>query len=91
MSSMVKSHFKKVINKGIKELKSYNCRAKSECPLNRQCQVTDIIYKCTVLSPEKPNKVYLGTAEGHFKKLIESRLTMKLAQRIPRFQNIYGN
>ena len=27
-----------------------------------------IIYKCTVLSPDKPNKVYLGTAEGHFKK-----------------------
>ena len=29
---------------------------------------TDIIHKCTVLSPDKPNKVYLGTAEGHFKK-----------------------
>ena len=27
-----------------------------------------IIYKCTVLSPDKPNKVYLGTAEGDFKK-----------------------
>ena len=26
------------------------------------------IYKCTVLSPDKPNKVYFGTAEGDFKK-----------------------
>ena len=68
MSSMIKSHNKKVINKDVKESKSCNCRVKSECPLNGQCQVTDIIYKCTVLSPDKPNKVYLGTAEGDFKK-----------------------
>ena len=60
MSSMIKSHNKKLINKDVKELKSCNCRVKSECPLNGQCQVTDIIYKCTVLSPDKPNKVYLG-------------------------------
>ena len=26
------------------------------------------IYKCTVLSPDKPNKVYFGTAKGDFKK-----------------------
>ena len=41
---------------------------KSECTLNDQWQVTNIISKCTVLSPDKPNKVYLGTAEGDFKK-----------------------
>ena len=65
---MIKSHNKKVINKDVKELKSYNCRVKSECPLNGQCRVTDIIYKCTVLSLDKPNKLYLGTAQGDFKK-----------------------
>ena len=68
MSSMIKSHNKKVINKDVKELKPCKCRVKSKCPLNGQCQVTDIIYQCTVLSPDKPNKVYLGTAEGDFKK-----------------------
>ena len=38
MSSMImiKPHNKKVINKNIKELKSCNCRVKSECPLNGQ-------------------------------------------------------
>ena len=51
MSSMTKSHNKKVISK---ELKSFNCLVKSECPLNGQCQVTDIIYN--------------WTAEDHFKK-----------------------
>ena len=30
--------------------------------------VKSLTYKCTVLSPDKPNKVYLGTAEGDFKK-----------------------
>ena len=68
MSSMIKSHNKKVINKDVKESKSCNCRVKSECPLTGQCQVTDIISKCTALSPDKPNKMHLGTAEGDFKK-----------------------
>ena len=67
MSSMIKSHNKNVINKDVKESKSCNCRAESERPLNGQCQVTDIIYKFTVLSPDKANKVYLGTTEGDFK------------------------
>ena len=68
MSSMIKSHTKKVINKDVKESKSCICRVKSECSLNGQCQVYDIIYQCTILSLDKTNKVYLGTAEGDFKK-----------------------
>ena len=68
MWSMIKSHKKKVISKDVKESTSCNCRVKPECPLNGQCQVTDIRYKCTVSSAEKPNKVYLGTAGGNFKK-----------------------
>ena len=70
MSSMIKSRNKNanVINKDVKELKSCNCRVKSECPLNSQCHATDIIYRCTVSSSDKPNKVYLGTAEGDFRK-----------------------
>ena len=68
MSSMIKSHTKKVINKDVKESKSCNCLVKSKCPLNGQPQVADIIYKCNVLSPDKPNKVYLGNAEGDFKQ-----------------------
>ena len=93
MSSMIKSH-NKVINKYVKESKSCNCRVKSECPQNGQCQVTGITYKCTALSLDKPNKVYLGTAEGDLKSdfiNIGSRSTMKVAQTIPPFQNIYGN
>ena len=43
-------------------------QVRSECLLNGQCQVTDIIDKCTVLLSDKPNKVHLGTADGYFKK-----------------------
>ena len=68
MWSMTKSHNKKVINKDVKELKSCNCRVKSKFSLNGQCQVTGIIHKCTVLSRDKPNKVYLGNVEVYFKK-----------------------
>ena len=68
MSSMIKFHNKKVINKDIKELKSCNCRVKSEWSLYGQCKVSDIIYKCTVLSADNPKKLYLRTAEGEFKK-----------------------
>ena len=46
--------------------KSCDCRTKSTCPLNGQCQ--DIIYKCTVSTSVNPDKVYSGTAEGDFKK-----------------------
>ena len=64
--------------------KSCNCRVKSKCPLNGQCQFTDIVYKCTVLSPDKPSKMYLDDFT-----IIGSRLTMKVAQTVPPFQNIW--
>ena len=51
-------------------MKPCNCRVKSECPQNGQRQVTDIVYKCTALLPDKPNKVCLETTEGYFKKAV---------------------
>ena len=59
---------------------SCNCRAKSKCPLNGQCQFTDVVYKCTVLSPDKPSKMYLDDFI-----IIGSRLTIKVAQTVPPF------
>ena len=50
------------------DIKPCNCRNKKDCPLNGQCQVEDIVYKCVVSTSTKPDKVYLGTAEGDFKK-----------------------
>ena len=56
MPSMIKYHNKNVINKDVTELKLYNCKVKFESPLNGQCQVTDIIYQCFLLSPGKLTK-----------------------------------
>ena len=57
----MKSHKKKVINKDVKELKSCNCRVISECPLNDQCQVTDII--CKYQTNQILVAVYLKTVD----------------------------
>ena len=42
-------------------------------PLNGQCQSQDISYKCTVSTSIKPDKRYLGTAEGDAKKRYYNR------------------
>ena len=51
-----------------------NCKSKSKCPPNGQCQSQDIIYKCTVSTSVNTNKVYLGPAEGDFKKRYHNHL-----------------
>ena len=45
-----------------------NCKNKNNCPLDGNCQASDIIYKCIAWTTANPDKVYLGTAEGNFKK-----------------------
>ena len=45
-----------------------NCRTKSVCPLDGNCQQNDVIYKCIVSTSVNPERVYLGTAEEQFKK-----------------------
>ena len=92
MSNMIKSHNKKVIKNDVKEWKSCNCKVKSERPLNGQYQFTDIIYKCTLLSRDKPKKCTSEMLRLSSKRdfmIIGSRLTMKLVPKIPPFQNIW--
>ena len=94
MSSMIKSHNKKVINKDIKELKSYNCSLKSKCPLTCQCQVTDIyinaLYYHQTNQIKCISELLRVISESDF-IIIGSRLTAKVVQTIPYFQNIFPN
>ena len=68
ISSIISSHSKRLIKNNSLDTKPCSCRTKSTCPLNSQCQTQDIICKCIVSTSVNPDKVYLGTAEGDFKK-----------------------
>ena len=68
MSSFFSSHKKKLLNSRTGNIKPRNCRKKDECPLNEQCLVRDIVYKCIASASMNPDKTYLGTAERDFKK-----------------------
>ena len=94
MSSMIKSHNKKVINKDIKELKSCNCSLKSKCPLTCQCQVTDIYINALYYHQTNQIKCISELLRVIPKSdfiIIGSRLTTKVVQTMPHFQNIFGN
>ena len=68
ISQIIKEHNKKVtLIKRHHELEC-NCRIETECLLNGDCRKEDVIYKCTVLTTFQPQKMYLGLAEGEFKK-----------------------
>ena len=68
MSSFISSHDKKLLKSRTGNIKSWNCKNKDECPLNGQCLAQDIVYKCIASTSINPDKTFLRTAEGDFKK-----------------------
>ena len=68
ISRIIKAHNKRVSSKSHEQTSSCNCRNKNECPMDGKCQITNAIYKCNVVSPSHPEKVYIGLAEGEWKK-----------------------
>ena len=67
VTSIIKSHNKKLINTSIRNTLPCNCRKKHECPLDSKCRAENIVYKCFASIHGYPNKVYLGAA-GDFKQ-----------------------
>ena len=61
--SIIKAHNEKVTNAKVTPRGQYNCKNKNDCPLDGNCQTSDIIYKCIASTAVKPDKIYLGTAE----------------------------
>ena len=68
LSEIVRSHNKNVINGKTPTNLKCNCRNKSVYPVDGNCQQNDVIYKCIASTSVNPDKVYLRTAEGEFKK-----------------------
>ena len=68
LSSIIKTHNKKVNNEKITPRDQCNCKNRNDYPLDGNYQASDIIYKCIASTTVNPNKIYLETAEGNFKK-----------------------
>ena len=68
LSHIIRSHNKSAINGKKPTNLKCNYRNKGACPLDGNCQQNDVIYKCIASTSVNPDKVYLGMAEGEFKK-----------------------
>ena len=67
MKNLIKQHNSKILSEAkTHQEKSCNCRNKSNCPLNGNCQVKTIVYKATVTTQDN-YRIYYGTSEGEFK------------------------
>ena len=50
----VKNHkraSKKITSKTRDQTPKCNCRKKTECPMEGNCQINDLVYKCEVIKP----------------------------------------
>ena len=62
MSKIIKGHNKKVTLKPPDQRPKCNCIKKVECPMEGNCLVIDIVYKCDITRPLL-KKAYLGLVE----------------------------
>ena len=62
MSKIIKGHNKVTLRPPDQRLKC-NCRKKAECPMEENCQASDVVHNCEVIRPLQ-KKVYLGLAAG---------------------------
>ena len=66
--NIIKSHNKKLVDSSKHHAQPCSCWKQEDCPLERKCRSENIIHKCIFSTSGDPDKVYLGTAEGYFKK-----------------------
>jgi hypothetical protein len=67
VSSIINSHNKKIMSIKSFDQLPCNCREKKNCPLQGNCRIPSVVYKCEVIAPSQENKVYIGITEGEFK------------------------
>ena len=51
----------------VKSAPPCNCRRKTECPLDGQCQTPNIVYEATATSGDSEGRQYVGACETPFK------------------------
>ena len=78
VSQIINHHNKNVSSKTEKQTNSCSCRNKNECPLNRNCKLYNVIYKCTASSTQtSKQRVYLEIAEGNWMPQLYNNYTFK--------------
>ena len=66
---IIKRHNKDVSNRKQKQTNPCNCTNKNECPLNENCKVQNVIYKCTASATQPfKQRAYLRITEGNWKQ-----------------------
>ena len=68
MAKIIKRHNKKIINQNPVIQQECNCRNQSTCPLDGNCQIESVVYKCITSTPNENNKTYIGLTEGTWKQ-----------------------
>ena len=73
INSIIKSHNDRTLGKSKNAnqtpTKACNCRSKSDCPLQGNCQASAVVYKATVtLTHTNQMKTYIGNTGGAFKE-----------------------
>ena len=75
MGKIIKSRNMKLINLSNHHAQPCNCRKKEACRLQGKCRTENINCKCIVSTSGHPGKIYLGTAEGDFKKIYYNHIS----------------
>ena len=52
----------------------YNCRTKSECPLNGKCRTKSIVYEASFATPNIPTRHFFGRCETELKTRFNNHL-----------------
>ena len=75
VSQIIKLHNRKVSINKEKQTNPCYCRNKNECPLNKNCKVQNVIYKCTASATQTfKQRVYLEIAEGNWKQQLYNHI-----------------
>ena len=69
MAAIISSHNAQILSPPkTPDAQTCNCRSKVDCPLDNKCLTEAVVYKATVSSPNKPERVYYGQTGATFKK-----------------------
>ena len=87
ISQIMKGHNKQITKTNEGSVAPCNCRDKSKCPVNGNCRVENVVYKC-VPSTTKISKedIYTGVVEGNRKQRYYNHIMSFRNQRYKRNQ-----